>query len=122
MLALGGASWSETGSDGTWPAILVAHGVKITPWAPANCGWEVDWPAEFLPRAEGLPLKNLTVSAGGEIVSGELLITRYGIEGGAIYRLGPILRAMDQPEIAIDLKPQLSAEAIRASPHDYVSS
>ena len=118
VLALGGASWSETGSDGKWPAILAAHGVKITPWAPANCGWEVDWPAEFLPRTEGLPLKNLTVSAGDEIVSGELLITRYGIEGGAIYRLGPILRAMDQPEIAIDLKPQLSEEAI----HDRLAS
>ena len=112
VLALGGASWPETGSDGSWPASLAAHGVKITPWTPANCGWEVDWPAEFLPRAEGLPLKNLTVSAGDENVSGELLITRYGLEGGAIYRLGPTLRAMEQPVIAIDLKPQLSAEAI----------
>ena len=44
VLALGGASWPETGSDGTWPAILAAHGVEITPWQPANCGWEVDWP------------------------------------------------------------------------------
>jgi len=114
VLALGGASWSETGSDGKWPEILAAYGVEITAWAPANCGWEVDWPDKFLSRAEGLPLKNLTVSAGGENVSGELLITRYGIEGGAIYRLGPILRAMDRPAIAIDLKPQLSAEAIHA--------
>ena len=48
VLALGGASWPETGSDGTWPAILAAHGVEIAPWQPANCGWEVDWPAELL--------------------------------------------------------------------------
>jgi uncharacterized flavoprotein (TIGR03862 family) len=113
VLALGGASWSETGSDGKWPAILAPYGVQINPWVAANCGWEVDWPEEFLSRAEGLPLKNLSVTARDEVVSGELLITRYGIEGGAIYRLGPILRTMDEPQIEIDLKPQLSAEAIR---------
>lgn len=113
VLALGGASWPDTGSDGTWPAMLAELGVAITPWAPANCGWEVAWPPELLARAEGLPLKNLTVTAGAESVSGELLITRYGLEGGAIYRLGPLLRATKPPMITIDLKPQLSHEALR---------
>jgi predicted flavoprotein YhiN len=61
---------------------------------------------------EGLPLKNLSVTAAGETVSGELLITRYGLEGGAIYRLGPILRAMARPELQIDFKPQVSAEGL----------
>ena len=113
VLALGGASWPETGSDGTWPAILAAHGVDIAPWQPANCGWEVDWPPELLARAEGLPLKNLTVRAGGESVSGELLITRHGLEGGAIYRLGRTLRSMTEPCLAIDFKPQLTVEVMR---------
>jgi uncharacterized flavoprotein (TIGR03862 family) len=108
VLALGGASWPETGSNGTWPAILAAHGVEITPWQPANCGWEVDWPTELLARAEGSPLKNLTVRAGQESVSGELLITRHGLEGGAIYRLGRTLRAMTAPQLTIDFKPQLT--------------
>ncbi len=113
VLALGGASWPETGSDGTWPALLAAHQIQMTPWSPANCGWELDCPAKFLERAEGQPLKNLTVSAGGESVSGELLITHYGLEGGAIYRLGPKLRAMKDPQIVIDLKPQLTVEKLR---------
>jgi len=113
VLALGGASWPETGSDGTWPAILAAHGVEIAPWVPANCGWEVDWPPELLARAEGLPVKNLTVRAADESVSGELLITRHGLEGGAIYRLGRTLRSMKQPCLEIDLKPQLTIEAMR---------
>ncbi|MDQ6940622.1 MAG: TIGR03862 family flavoprotein [Verrucomicrobiota bacterium] len=113
VFALGGASWPETGSDGSWPALFHRHGIAIAPWQPANSGWEVDWPEGFLERAEGKPLKNLVVRAGDESVSGELLITRYGIEGGAIYRLGPILRAMAQPEIEIDLKPQLSPETVR---------
>jgi uncharacterized flavoprotein (TIGR03862 family) len=113
VLALGGASWPETGSDGTWPAILAGHGVDVAPWVPANCGWEVDWPSELLARVEGLPLKNLIVRAGHESVSGELLITRHGLEGGAIYRLGRTLRSMKQPRLEIDLKPQLTVEAMR---------
>ncbi len=112
VLALGGASWPETGSNGAWPEILAEHGVDITPWQPANCGWEVDWPAELLGRAEGLPLKNLTVRAGEESVSGELLVTRHGLEGGAIYRLGRTLRFMTNPGLVIDFKPQLTAEAM----------
>jgi uncharacterized flavoprotein (TIGR03862 family) len=114
VLALGGASWPETGSDGLWPEILEAHGVEITPWRPANCGWNVDWTPELLARAEGLPLKNLTVRAGEESVSGELLITRHGLEGGAIYRLGRALRLMPEPCLTLDFKPQLTVEAMRA--------
>jgi uncharacterized flavoprotein (TIGR03862 family) len=113
VLALGGASWPETGSDGTWPAILAAHRIEIKPWQPANCGWNVDWPAELLARAEGLPLKNLLVRAAEESVSGELLITRNGLEGGAIYRLGRTLRSMIEPRLTIDFKPQLSVETMR---------
>lgn len=113
ILALGGASWPETGSNGAWPALLAAHGVEMAPFVAANCGWNVAWPAAVLERAEGLPLKNLNVSAGGEVVSGELLITRHGLEGGAIYRLGPVLRGMNQPELRIDFKPQVTAEVLR---------
>ncbi|MGI8955701.1 MAG: NAD(P)/FAD-dependent oxidoreductase [Chthoniobacterales bacterium] len=112
VLALGGASWPETGSDGSWPAWLAAHGVEVSPFVAANCGWNVNWPAAVLDRAEGLPLKNLNVSAAGEVVSGELLITRYGLEGGAIYRLGPLLREMKQPELRIDFKPQVEASVL----------
>lgn len=85
----------------------------MEPFVAANCGWNVGWPPAVLERAEGLPLKNLVVSAGAESVSGELLITRYGLEGGAIYRLGPLLREMQHPELRIDFKPQVSAEILR---------
>lgn len=114
VLALGGASWPETGSDGKWPPLFAAHGVELSPFVAANCGWDVAWPATILEQAEGLPLKNLAVRAGEESVSGELLITRHGLEGGAIYRLGPALRAMDMPELHIDFKPQVSPEVLRA--------
>ena len=112
VLALGGASWPETGSDGSWPPLLTPHGVKLAPFVAANCGWNVAWPAAVLERAEGLPLKNLSVRAANEIVSGELLITRDGLEGGAIYRLGPVLREMPRPELRIDFKPQVDGGSV----------
>jgi predicted flavoprotein YhiN len=82
----------------------------------------VDWPSELLARAEGLPLKNLTVSAGQESVSGELLITHHGLEGGAIYRLGRTLRAMTEPQVTIDFKPQLTEETMQERTEDLPSN
>src|SRR5258708_45573 len=94
VLALGGASWPQTGSDGGWVKLFAEAGIAVTPLAPANCGYEVDWSPEFLAQAEGMPLKNIVVRAGGESVAGELLVTQYGLEGGALYQLGRVLRAL----------------------------
>jgi uncharacterized flavoprotein (TIGR03862 family) len=105
VFALGGGSWSRTGSDGFWVPAFERLGISVSPLRPANCGWEHPWPAEVLEIAEGQPLKNLHVSAGGVTAIGELLITRYGIEGGAIYQLGAALREMAEPAIVIDFKP-----------------
>ncbi len=114
VFALGGASWPETGSDGRWPPLLAAHGIEIAPFVAVNCGWEVGWPEAVLAQAEGLPLKNLSVRAGDETVLGELLVTRHGLEGGAIYRLGPILRGMASPALNVDFKPQVTEETLRS--------
>lgn len=105
ILALGGGSWPETGSNGAWVPGLEKLGVAVAPLAPANCGWEIPWPPTVIAQAEGQPLKNVTVRAGQATAVGELLVTRYGLEGGAIYQLGPALRAMPEPEIVIDFKP-----------------
>ena len=108
VFALGGGSWPQTGSDGGWITVFQDLGIACSPLVAANCGWEHPWPPEVLAVAEGKPLKNLRVSAGEVSVSGELLITRYGLEGGAIYQLGSALRAMPRPAIAIDFKPDFT--------------
>jgi len=119
ILALGGASWPKTGSDAQWIPILERLRVKVNPFRPANCGWEVRWDADILAFTEGHPLKNIMVTAGSKTIAGELLITRYGLEGGALYQLGSTLREMDYPALTIDLKPSFSvpelAEKIRNS-------
>ncbi len=112
ILALGGASWPQTGSTGTWTSILEAKGIRVTPLRAANCGWEVDWPKALLAEAEGLPLKNLQLKAGKVSRRGELVITNYGLEGGPIYHLGPALRAMTAPEVVVDFKPDRSVEEL----------
>lgn len=109
ILALGGGSWPETGSDGGWVEILQRLGIAVAPLVPANCGWESEWPAALLAEVEGKQLKNITARVGATTAVGELMITRYGLEGGAIYQLGPALRAMTDPEIIIDLKPSFTA-------------
>jgi len=113
ILAFGGGSWAKTGSDGGWTSIFENLGIAHQPLAPANCGWETEWPWEVL-AAEGKPLKNLHVRAGEMTAIGELMVTRYGLEGGAIYQLGAALRGMPEPAIAIDFKPTFTHEQLVA--------
>jgi uncharacterized flavoprotein (TIGR03862 family) len=92
VLALGGASWPRLGSDGAWVDILAAKGVSVSPLKPANCGFSVGWSKIFRDRFEGQPLKGIALTFGPHTVRGEVIITRTGIEGGAIYALSGDLR------------------------------
>lgn len=114
ILAFGGGSWPETGSDGRWVGMLESRGLSIAPLAPANCGWEHDWPPGVLAEAEGQPLKNIRATAGEKSAAGELILTRHGLEGGPLYALGPVLRAMASPEVVLDLKPAHTIEQLVA--------
>lgn len=115
LLALGGASWARTGSDGVWTEMLARFGIKISPWQSANCGWEVEWDAELIQQAEGLPLKNILAwgADAAQKHAGELLITRYGLEGGLIYRLGADLRRQSKPQLHLNLKPSASVDELK---------
>jgi uncharacterized flavoprotein (TIGR03862 family) len=92
VLALGGASWPRLGSDGTWVDPLAAKGVAISPLRPANCGFTGAWSDIFRDRFEGQPLKGVEFKFGSQTIHGEAIITRVGIEGGAIYALSADLR------------------------------
>ncbi|QHO76215.1 aminoacetone oxidase family FAD-binding enzyme [Bradyrhizobium sp. CCBAU 051011] len=92
VLALGGASWPRLGSDGAWAEIFAARGVSVSPLRPANCGFTVSWSDIFRNRFEGQPLKGIELNFGSHSVCGEAIVTRSGIEGGAIYALSAELR------------------------------
>ena len=114
VFALGGGSWPKTGSDGGWVEKFRGMGVSCGELRASNCGWECDWPQEVLDAAEGLPVKNISASAGGRVVTGELMMTRYGLEGGIIYALGRELRSMEEAVITVDFKPTFSVERLVA--------
>ncbi|RYD22345.1 MAG: aminoacetone oxidase family FAD-binding enzyme, partial [Verrucomicrobiaceae bacterium] len=76
LLALGGGSWPQTGSDGGWIPVLENLGLPVAPLQPANCGWEHAWPDGIRSVIEGQPLKNIHVRAGDQLAVGELMLTR----------------------------------------------
>jgi uncharacterized flavoprotein (TIGR03862 family) len=118
VLALGGASWPRLGSDGAWVETLAAKGVAVTPLRPANCGFTVAWSEIFKDRFEGQPLKGVAVSFGWHTVRGDAMITRAGIEGGAVYALSSKLReaviATGEATLQVALRPDVDAAELIA--------
>jgi uncharacterized flavoprotein (TIGR03862 family) len=114
ILALGGASWPQLGSDGAWVAPLQQAGIDIAPLQPANCGFEIGWSEHLSSRFAGAPLKPVVahwLDRDGVAHSrqGEFVLSEYGIEGSLIYAIGADLRAQvaahGEAELRLDLVP-----------------
>ena len=116
VLALGGASWPRLGSDGGWAKLLAAKDVAMSPLRPANCGFTIAWSNRFRDRFEGQPLKNVALRSGAREERGEAVITKGGIEGGAIYALSAELReailTSGEAVLHIALRPGLDTNAL----------
>ena len=111
ILALGGASWARLGSDGAWQRAVAAAGLPIAPMQASNVGMQRAWSAHMQPFF-GQPVKNVELTVAGQRSRGEFVITQSGVEGGAIYALGRMLR--QTPLVQIDFAPQLSVQVLRA--------
>ncbi|MCC6657698.1 MAG: TIGR03862 family flavoprotein [Rhodocyclaceae bacterium] len=97
VLALGGGSWPQLGSDGAWLPLLAQRGVDVAPLRPANCGFDAGWSEHFRARFAGQPVKPVVarcVDAAGAAwrKQGEFVVTDTGVEGGLIYALSAPLR------------------------------
>ena len=94
VLALGGASWPELGSDGVWQSILRKAGADVAALVPANCGFEIAWSAPLRERHAGAPVKPVRARLAntGEWKQGEFVISTHGVEGSLIYALSAELR------------------------------
>jgi uncharacterized flavoprotein (TIGR03862 family) len=118
VLALGGASWAKTGSDGAWVPLLQEIGVEVVPFESSNCGAEVAWSDFFRQKAGRAPLKNIALRVNeGQPVRGEIMLTDYGLEGTPVYALTPQVRtalAAGHATLYLNLKPDLPpAELLR---------
>jgi uncharacterized flavoprotein (TIGR03862 family) len=118
VLALGGASWPRLGSNGGWTSALIEHGVTLNALKPSNVGYEVAWSDILRDRFAGQPLKSVALTFGRTRVRGEAMVTRHGLEGGAIYALSAALRDAIEKEgsarLWIDLRPDTKASDLQA--------
>jgi len=114
LLALGGGSWPQLGSDGAWLPWLRERGADIAALQPANCGFDVGWSDIFSQRFAGHPIKPVVISwidENGEQkkLQGEFVATTTGIEGSLIYAISAALREAinrdGSTHISLDLAP-----------------
>ena len=131
ILALGGASWKRLGSDGAWADIFAARGVEIEPFQPSNCGFTAAWTDRLLTSHEAAPVKGVSLSVDGQAQRGDFVITKAGVESGAVYPLAAALReaiaAGGEATLTIDLLPDtdefaLASRLEAASPKDTASN
>lgn len=122
VLALGGGSWPQLGSDGMWQTWLAEHGVDVAPLQPSNCGFDIGWSDFLSSRYAGAPLKPVTATwqdAEGNVHTrqGECVITATGIEGSLIYAMSAHLRdiiaAQGHATLELDLAPDRSLDRLR---------
>ncbi|HEY1142298.1 MAG TPA: TIGR03862 family flavoprotein [Lysobacter sp.] len=97
VLALGGGSWPELGSDGAWAPWLAQRGIDVAPLRPSNCGFDIGWSEHFAQKHAGAPLKPVIahwrdLDGNEHALQGECVVTATGIEGSLIYALSATLR------------------------------
>jgi uncharacterized flavoprotein (TIGR03862 family) len=126
VLALGGASWPQLGSDGAWVPLLAQRGVPVAPLQPANCGFDVAGTAlaatgfseHFVARFAGAPVKPVTLTFDGVCRQGEFVITGTGLEGSLVYAFSAAIRETialrGEACVHLDLLPGRSAAFVEA--------
>jgi uncharacterized flavoprotein (TIGR03862 family) len=123
LLALGGASWPQLGSNGAWAELLAARGVALAPLMPANCGFDVGWSEHLRSQFAGQPVKPVVLSFTGHDGrhfrrQGEFVLTDTGIEGSLVYAASALLRdqiaAHGSAAIELDLLPARDATSVLA--------
>lgn len=118
LFACGGGSYAHMGADGKWKDIFQKADIKCHPFKASNVGFTVNWSEYFLQKFHGQPIKNISLKFGVNIKAGEIMLTRYGIEGGAIYGLSAALReglSHDGKAILlIDLKPDMNEAQLKS--------
>ena len=116
VFSLGGRSWKITGSNGNWMDTFKEKEIKTVPFEASNCAFKIDWKPNFINQNQGNPLKNITINCNGKTQKGEAVITKFGLEGNAIYALSPKIReqlkSKKKARIYIDFKPTFSREEV----------
>jgi uncharacterized flavoprotein (TIGR03862 family) len=120
VLALGGGSWPQLGSDGAWTQWLGTR-TPVRALQPANCGFDCEWSPAFAQRFAGAPVKPGWIALRDDAGErgwhqGEFVVTTTGIEGSLVYALSARLREAIArrgfADIELDLAPGRDAERL----------
>lgn len=113
IIATGGKSYEATGSTGDGYGFARAFGHTVTALRPALV--PIKLKRTFY---EGLPLKNVTLSAVADgkprSLFGEMLFTHDGISGPIVLSLSSLINRAQSVTLSLDLKPALSPEQLNA--------
>ncbi len=112
VLALGGASWPELGSDAGWVPVFRKAGIATAPFVASNARQQIDWSDFLTDKHAGAHLKNVAVSHAGATQRGDVVISRHGLEGTPIYALSRSVRDNPEASLIVDLRPDLAESEI----------
>ncbi len=120
IICTGGASYPQTGSDGSGYGLAAEAGHTIVPPVPSLVPLTVK--EEWCGSLAGLSLRNVEVTAysgsGKKLYSGfgEMLFTHFGISGPLILSLSAHIKKSIASgcTVAVDLKPALTPEQLDA--------
>ena len=121
VLALGGGSWPQLGSDAGWVKLLSERQVPIIPLQPANCGFDIRWSEHFRAKFAGHPVKTVALVVKGRDGTtirrmGEFVITVNGVEGGIVYMVSASVRDMiavgGRATVWLDLAPDRTVKQL----------
>lgn len=110
VFALGGGSWSKTGSDGKWLKLFQEKGIVCSEFGASNSGFVLINHQE-ISNYSGQIIKNCKVYSVETEKMGDIVISDYGVEGAPIYALNGSFRK--GIPVYLDFKPTISEELIR---------
>lgn len=112
IIATGGASYPQTGSNGDGYRFAKELGHRIVDIKPSLVPLEIN--ENWIQELQGLSLRNiqLTLKNGANKVlfkeQGEMLFTHFGVSGPLVLSASSYIKPHEKYEISINLKPALS--------------
>lgn len=112
IIATGGASYPQTGSNGDGYRFAKQLGHRIVDIKPSLVPLEIN--ENWIQELQGLSLRNiqLTLKNGANKVlfkeQGEMLFTHFGVSGPLVLSASSYIKPHEKYEISINLKPALS--------------
>lgn len=116
IIATGGASYPQTGSNGEGYIFADKLGHKIVPIKPSLVPLELN--ENWIPEVQGLSLRNIQLTLKNEAnkilfkEQGEMLFTHFGVSGPLILSASSFIKPGGKYTLSINLKPALSEKEL----------